>query len=198
MTRAHVRLLGPCFKTGRVQCRQIRHRPSALPASPVRSRKAVGRHGCPVSASRTPRESRVASKNAAVPRSRSSSPGRSITASPEGDAYLPARLVAAAKPVVALCPQKVHAAEPGAAPRSGPRDPGTKQPQAARRAEFHGPTLRMHPFTSGRFHVLLNSLFKVLFNFPSRYLSAIGLVPVFSLRWSLPPALGCIPKQPDS
>ena len=44
----------------------------------------------------------------------------------------------------------------------------------------------------------MNSLFKVLFNFPSRYLSAIGLVPVFSLRWSLPPALGCIRKQPDS
>jgi hypothetical protein len=44
----------------------------------------------------------------------------------------------------------------------------------------------------------LNSLFKVLFNFPSRYLSAIGLATVFSLRWSLPPALGCIPKQPDS
>ncbi|XP_037553016.1 translation initiation factor IF-2-like [Nematolebias whitei] len=55
-----------------------------------------------------------------------------------------------------------------------------------------------HPFTSQRFHVLLNSLFKVLFNFPLRYLSAIGLVPVFSLRWSLPPALGCVPKQPDS
>ena len=55
-----------------------------------------------------------------------------------------------------------------------------------------------HPFTSQRFHALLNSLFKVLFNFPLRYLSAIGLVPVFSLRWSLPPALGCIPKQPDS
>ena len=66
------------------------------------------------------------------------------------------------------------------------------------RAEFRGPTLRIHPFTSRRFHVLLNSLFKVLFNFPSRYLCAIGLVPVFSLRWSLPPALGCIPKQPDS
>ncbi|KAJ8333397.1 hypothetical protein SKAU_G00414050 [Synaphobranchus kaupii] len=42
------------------------------------------------------------------------------------------------------------------------------------------------------------ALFKVLFNFPLRYLSTIGLVPVFSLRWSLPPALGCIPKQPDS
>ena len=71
-------------------------------------------------------------------------------------------------------------------------------PATTRWAEFPGSTLRIHPFASMRFHVLLNSLFKVLFNFPSRYLSAIGLVPVFSLRWSLPPALGCIPKQPDS
>ena len=83
-------------------------------------------------------------------------------------------------------------------PAAGSRRSRTARPQAARRAEFHGPTLRIHPFTSERFHVLLNSLFKVLFNFPSRYLSAIGLVPVFSLRWSLPPTLGCIPKQPDS
>ena len=44
----------------------------------------------------------------------------------------------------------------------------------------------------------LNFLFKVLFIFPSRYLFAIGLVPVFSFRRSLPPVLGCIPKQPDS
>ena len=43
-----------------------------------------------------------------------------------------------------------------------------------------------------------HSLFKVLFIFPSRYLYAIGLVPVFSFRWNLPPILGCIPKQPDS
>ena len=70
-------------------------------------------------------------------------------------------------------------------------------PAASGAAEFPA-TLRIHPFASMRFHVLLNSLFKVLFNFPSRYLSAIGLVLVFSLRWSLPPALGCIPKQPDS
>ncbi|CDW61305.1 hypothetical protein TTRE_0000975601 [Trichuris trichiura] len=49
-----------------------------------------------------------------------------------------------------------------------------------------------------RFHVLLNSLFKVLFNFPSRYLFAIGLVAVFSLRWDSPPALGCTLEQPDS
>ena len=43
-----------------------------------------------------------------------------------------------------------------------------------------------------------NSLFKVLFIFPSRYLFAIGLVPIFSFRWYLPPILGCNPKQPDS
>ena len=49
-----------------------------------------------------------------------------------------------------------------------------------------------------QFQALFNSLFKVLFIFPSRYLFAIGLSPVFSLRWNLPPALGCIPKQPDS
>ena len=56
-----------------------------------------------------------------------------------------------------------------------------------------------HPgLPSQRFHALLNSLFKVLFTFPSRYLSAIGLAPVFSLGWSLPPDLSCIPKQLDS
>ena len=32
-----------------------------------------------------------------------------------------------------------------------------------------------------------DSLFRVLFIFPSRYLFAIGLSPLFSLRWSIPP-----------
>ena len=44
----------------------------------------------------------------------------------------------------------------------------------------------------------LHPLFRVLFNFPSRYLFAIGLAQVLSLRWSLPPTLGCTAKQPDS
>jgi len=35
-----------------------------------------------------------------------------------------------------------------------------------------------------------NSLFKVLCIFPSRYLCAIGLSPVFSFRWNLPPNFG--------
>ena len=55
-----------------------------------------------------------------------------------------------------------------------------------------------HPLPSRQFQALFESLFKILFIFPSRYLFAIGLSPVFSLGQSLPPDLGCIPKQPDS
>ena len=40
-----------------------------------------------------------------------------------------------------------------------------------------------------QFQALFNSLFKVLFIFPSRYLFAIGLSQVFSFRWSLSPVL---------
>ena len=93
------------------------------------------------------------------------------------------------------CTRPPASAAPARAPK---RVPSAERAAQAARLNSPGRTLRIHPFASVRFHVLLNSLFKVLFNFPSRYLSAIGLVPVFSLRWSLPPALGCIPKQPDS
>jgi len=44
----------------------------------------------------------------------------------------------------------------------------------------------------------LNSLFRVLCIFRLRYLCSIGLSFIFSLRWSIPPALGCTVKQPDS
>ena len=59
-------------------------------------------------------------------------------------------------------------------------------------------TSRTPPFTTKQFHVLLNSLFKVLFNLPSPYLFAIGLRVIFRLMRSLPHTLGCTPKQPDS
>ena len=49
-----------------------------------------------------------------------------------------------------------------------------------------------------QFHVLFDSLSKVLFIFRSLYLCAIGLRPIFSLRRNLPPAWSCIPKQLDS
>ena len=44
-----------------------------------------------------------------------------------------------------------------------------------------------HSLPPQQFQALFDSLFKVLFIFPSRYLFAIGLLPVFSLRWNLPP-----------
>ena len=43
-----------------------------------------------------------------------------------------------------------------------------------------------------------NSLFKVLFTFPSRYLFAIGLESIFSLRRKLPPILRTSSKVRDS
>ena len=61
-----------------------------------------------------------------------------------------------------------------------------------------GPTRCLQSLSPQQFQALFDSLFKVLFIFPSRYLFAIGLSPVFSLRWNLPPTLGCNPKQPDS
>ena len=47
-------------------------------------------------------------------------------------------------------------------------------------------SLQQLPFQ--RFQALFNSLFKVLCIFPSRYLFAIGLSPIFSFRRNLPPA----------
>ena len=43
-----------------------------------------------------------------------------------------------------------------------------------------------------------NSLFKVLFIFPSGYLFAIGFEHIFSLRWNLPPNLRSNPEERDS
>ena len=46
--------------------------------------------------------------------------------------------------------------------------------------------------------VLFDSALARLCIFPSRYLYAIGLPPVFSLGWNLPPNWSCNPKQLDS
>ena len=64
--------------------------------------------------------------------------------------------------------------------------------------EFTALPSRPHLLASERFHALFHSLFKVLFNFPSLYLFAIGLVVIFSLRWRLPPTSPCTRKQGDS
>ena len=99
--------------------------------------------------------------------------------------------------VASLATALVRSANAVNAGRSTRRHPPSTKP-TTRQTESAEATRRASPFTSQRFHVLFNSLFKVLFNFPSRYLFAIGLEVIFSFRWSLPPALGCILKQPDS
>ncbi|KAK4381621.1 hypothetical protein Sango_2949300 [Sesamum angolense] len=61
---------------------------------------------------------------------------------------------------------------------------------ADRLSPFHirpGRIAGPHPLPSRQFQALFDSLFKVLFIFPSRYLFAIGLSPVFSLGRNLPP-----------
>ena len=203
MTRAHVRLLGPCFKTGRVEDRPIRHRPAATLCVPDRKRPArSGRAASSASpVERRPRAEGTLSRGTVLGLG-TSRPGRAVNSSRRPKAgqvtfsagFWPpqnrSRRSTRGKCARRRQPDSRASAYASRCPASPPHQ--------ARQAEFPGPTLRIHPFTSRRFHVLLNSLFKVLFNFPSRYLSAIGLVSVFSLRWSLPPALGCILKQPDS
>ena len=199
MTRAHVRLLGPCFKTGRMGCRLNRHRPYALtPEDPDPDRpqsESTAKQSSPVERAEEARLRRRGGEFLSLPAGQRDR--RAITPTSEDAGHLLEALLTASKPVAALSPRKVH---PPTAAAPGGRSERIRlpRPQPNGKVEFRGSTLRSHPFTSKRFHVLLNSLFKVLFNFPSRYLSAIGLVSVFSLRWSLPPTLGCILKQPDS
>ena len=93
---------------------------------------------------------------------------------------------------------------PGAA-NAGPKLPAPRVPPTMSDAD---PRTRkrtvasaqhwFHPVPFQQFQALFNSLFKVLCIFPSRYLFAIGLPPIFSLRWNLPPTLSCNPKQLDS
>ena len=87
--------------------------------------------------------------------------------------------------------------EPSDGNNQGWQRPDTAPPLQAEREVY----LSQHWFPSlpfQQFQVLFNSLFKVLCIFPSRYLYAIGFLPIFSFGWNLPPALSCNPKQLDS
>ena len=208
MTRAHVRLLGPCFKTGRIGGRLIGHGPRVParelhPTSRHRGRRAPYRRSSPVEVA--PRRGPPAPRGRArrVPRFLGPTAGRrhlmAVTLTPRGQlpsgqGLVTARRTGRGSRRGGKCTRR-RRPRTGQGPWSGIPKPGAPPSGELNSA---GRLLRAHSFASKWFHVLLNSLFKVLFNFPSRYLFAIGLVQVFSLRWSLPPALGCIPKQPDS
>jgi hypothetical protein len=143
-TRTHVRLLGPCFKTGRM----------GSPQADARSTQV-----------REARPRRV----------------------------LPATIAATASPRACRGPG-LGPPPQSASVRTPSRSADRLSPFRIRPGRIAGP----HPLPSRQFQALFDSLFKVLFIFPSRYLFAIGLSPVFSLGRNLPPYLGCIPKQPDS
>ncbi|PHT26663.1 hypothetical protein CQW23_33731 [Capsicum baccatum] len=81
---------------------------------------------------------------------------------------------------------------------AGPRPESIGGPAHRRSTSFSGRIAGPHPLSSRQFQALFDSLLKALFIFPSRYLFAIGLSPVFSLGRNSLPDLGCIPKQPDS
>ena len=59
--------------------------------------------------------------------------------------------------------------------RRAPSPPSAPVAANGSRLNDNDELAQFRPFASERFHVLLNSLFKVLCNFPSRYLFAIGL-----------------------
>ena len=82
-------------------------------------------------------------------------------------------------------------------PREVRRQEGRPRCLAIRRMTLAGCIASSIPFPFQRFQVLFNSPSKALCIFPSRYLLAIGLVPVFSFRLSLPPVLGCTPSNPN-
>ncbi|KAK7371060.1 hypothetical protein VNO78_36901 [Psophocarpus tetragonolobus] len=144
LTCTHVRLLGPCFKTGRMGSPQADARSMHVP------RHARGR-------------------------------------------MLPSTIATMTSPRAYQ--------QPGLGPPSQSASVRAPSRSADRLSPFHirpGHIADPHPLPSRQFQALFDSLFKVLFIFPSRYLFAIGLSPVFSLGRNLPPDWGCIPKQPDS
>ncbi|KAL9413967.1 hypothetical protein AB3S75_042451 [Citrus x aurantiifolia] len=144
LTRTHVRLLGPCFKTGRMGSPQ-----ADAGSAQVREARPEGAR--------------------CQPRSRRRRLHRLIEGPGLGRRHNP------------------HRSAPRADRRTGSR----------RSASDRGASPAPIRFPPDNFKHSL-TLFKVLFIFPSRYLFAIGLSPVFSLGRNLPPDLGCIPKQPDS
>lgn len=212
LTRAHVRLLGPCFKTGRVGDRPTRRKPPASNAPDAANGRVSAREPTrsecgnprppPATFRRDFREEEAIR------------PAKGLSTPRSGDEPLTGRLTtgdaheARHRPPAISRPSGRHACAPEPAAASFGRETNASgaaetQSQTAplREALLDFPTRRpplqtessrhrisrAHPFTSEQFHVLLNSLFKVLCNFPSRYLFAIGLTAVFSLRWSLPP-----------
>ena len=170
MARAHVKLLGPCFKTGRRGRRPTRDRDASRANEDTRYTSSLKYPpSLETGAGSSPPQKRQRTSSPATVQRQRFVAWRDSRVQPQTE------------------PTKAH----------GPCGSETPAPPSLQ-PELQSPTSRAPPFTTTQFHVLLNSLFKVLFNFPSRYLFAIGLGVIFSLTWSLPRTLSCTPKQLDS
>jgi hypothetical protein len=188
MTRAHARLLGPCFKTG----------PESTQSYSVADGRSVG--PSEDSAANSPRglaagRTRTSRGPAPFAYRRARRPGHrgSVRYGANRPNGLPCGPLAGTQRVATSYKgRSARVRHLRATGRAGWRErrPSRFGPRPAVETRLNLPVrpFGFLRFTPERFHVLLNSLFKVLFNFPSRYLFAIGLVVIFSLRWSLPPA----------
>ena len=74
----------------------------------------------------------------------------------------------------------------------------SQRPIRKQKGKYDNTTALVPSLPFQQFQVLFNSLFKVLCIFPSRYLCAIGLPPIFSFMWHLPQNLCWNPNQHDS
>jgi hypothetical protein len=175
MTRAHAKLLGPCFKTGRTDDRLL-HRGRTRESS---SRTELTADTCrmrpPSTASSAPTRARNQCPSEHSAQTTLPRPGYQ-TACAVG---LKAELMPLSRAPRRTPPANAPPArqQPSHLPNLECGKPGPD----ARRLNA-GQIRQLCPFPPHRFHVLFNSLFKVLCNFPSRYLFAIGLVVIFSLR----------------
>lgn len=114
----------------RVGWRADRFATDPVPAGPPRpSQRAVGRHGCPVSASRTPQESEAAYTGGGSSVPRRIGTGEAITVSAEAPTYLPRRLLTAPRTGRGALPaESAHGRPASTAGRVG------KDPLPSRRA----------------------------------------------------------------
>src|SRR4029434_3663815 len=207
--RACVRLLGPCFKTGRVGSRFAADPERRFVGRSPPWRRGAVRHGLrTVRPGRQPRRGRGAP---ALPRGEEQArrynvrgPGKRRRRDDGELSSSPPKRVATFTPEPFLAdpePVAAHRSRRKCA-RRRPSPTGRRSPEGIRHAP-EGPTgpagLNLpagrrvpYPCTSERFHALLNSLFKVLFNFEERVQE--GVKPLRGKRMgSAPSARGIQP-----
>ena len=190
MTRAIAKLLGPCFKTGRRGGR-LSHREHALTAF-----TNTGKHTTQMA-----RHSRCSLRALAKTVHERVFADQRVHQLPNATGYH--SKVGHATPI-----RRTHRTSQRIPTAKARRQAPTQTPRerlnyrltqcGALNDTDHRQLYQLSPLRPLWFHVLLNSLFKVLFNFPSQYLFAIGIEVIFSLGCGIPPTLSCIPKQLDS